>query len=79
MGGGTSLQSTDQQQSANTSSANQGSKSSGNWSLINQQIATGSSRLSASQAASETSGLNWYWIAGGAGLLVFFYILSNRR
>lgn len=79
MGGGTSLQSTDQQQSANTSTANQGSRSSGNWALINQQIATGSSRLSASQAATDASGFSWYWVAGAAGLLIFFYILSKRR
>ena len=78
MGGSTSLQQTEQASASNTSGS-QAARSSGNWSLINQQIATGSSKLSASQAATDSSGLSWYWIAGGAGLLVFFYILSKRR
>ena len=78
LGYSASLQSTDQQSQTTSQTANQGSKSTGPWSLINQQIATGQARLSATQTASESSGLSWYWLAGGAGILVLFYLLRRK-
>ena len=79
LGGGYSLSASDSSSAANTTNAAQAAKASGNWSLINQQIATGQAQLVASQAASETTPAAWMpWALGGAAVLVLIWMLRRK-
>lgn len=79
LGGGYSLSASDSSSAANTTNNTQASKASGNWSLINQQIATGQASLTAAQSAQETSPASWMpWALGGAAVLVLIWILRRK-
>ena len=53
-------------------------RSSGNWALINQQLGTGRSQLSATQAASDGSGNVLWYVLGGAAALALVWYLRKR-
>jgi hypothetical protein len=53
-------------------------KSSGNWALINQQLGTGRSQLSATQAATDSQGSILWYVVGGVAALAAVWFIRKR-